>query len=238
MDTTNNHQHSSYESDKPVLVPLRQDKGSRGPRIARRIPYRWEDVVDAYQRRFPTHPSFPYIVDTQVTRDDTDGEGVRYIERIVTMEASVPSWLGKLIGVEYFHMVERSTIDPQRREMVLHTHNQTLSDKVAMWEDCIYAAATSEKKKEDRDEDEDGDDQREKDEHDDVTMKEQLGYLNILYGGTILSWGRLKQKIEEYCCNLFEERVDDAAEKEVEMIREQQRENKENKTSSPDDVNR
>jgi len=53
----------------------------------------WELLVEAYLRRFPTHPRFPVLLRSTVLSDTTDAAtGVRYVRRECVLDIEAPTY--------------------------------------------------------------------------------------------------------------------------------------------------
>jgi len=62
--------------------------------------YPWEAVVEAYLRRYPTHPRLPILLSTKVLLDTTDPvTRIRNIERLCTVNIEAP----KYVFLKSFH---------------------------------------------------------------------------------------------------------------------------------------
>jgi len=55
-----------------------------------------ELYYEAYNRRFPKHELFPYILDTQIL-EEKENDSIRYLKRRVTLEIDAPEWFKMVI---------------------------------------------------------------------------------------------------------------------------------------------
>lgn len=189
--TIDNLEWAQGKITSETLAPFRDPvKGAGQTRIAT-LKYPWIHVVNAYEKRFPTNPLFPYIEKTEVLQLETTETTKREVRR-VSIDAGMPGWLKSLSRIQNFVFVEDSFIDYQKRVMQLKTKNESLGYYTTIDEDCTY---------------------KQHPDHPEWTLKEQTGYYKLhtwLFG--------VESKIENYGSWIFIERAKDALKQEMTLI--------------------
>jgi len=98
----------------------------------------WNEISFANWRKYP-NPARPDVVSVDLLRRDFDAQtGVLSTTRLVTMKPSIPSFLLKITGSDYWYFVEEATIDPRNNKMELKAKNVSFSQLIEMQETCVY----------------------------------------------------------------------------------------------------
>lgn len=181
------------------------------------LKYPWLQVVQTYQQRFPTNPEFPYIKNTEILQSEKEYNKKNQlvketITRRVLIDPLFPHWLQKLSGTDSLAFVEKSIIDYEKQEMILATHNDSLSRYVSIYEDCVYRATNASTLSEYKSNTENNIlfSKQSPLQH---TYKEQTGYLKLhlrLFG--------IEHRIEKFASYIFIARAEDAIQKECQFI--------------------
>mmetsp|Transcript_9369 Transcript_9369/g.10678 ORF Transcript_9369/g.10678 Transcript_9369/m.10678 type:complete len:228 (+) Transcript_9369:176-859(+) len=99
----------------------------------------WESATTAFWCKYP-HPDLQHVKDALVLNRYVDSNGVLHTRRLIHMDQKVPSILQRFSGgVDSFFALEDSTVDPQKREMVLKTRNLTYGSLLDATEICTYS---------------------------------------------------------------------------------------------------
>jgi len=171
------------------------EEGTPSPKLVTTLPYPWEQVVQAYNIRFPSHPAFPYLKGSTVPYLETSNKETR-LTRIVSLDMGFPGWIKKITGMEVFTVREDAVIDERARIMSLRSTNISLQDTVRMYEECIY---------------------RQHPENPEWTQKELIAYLDLVYCRRHVCLG-LKKNVEHWARGLFTSRAKNAVQDEMKLI--------------------
>ncbi|EGG17029.1 hypothetical protein DFA_08010 [Cavenderia fasciculata] len=105
-------------------------------------PYTYECSVemylDVYWSRFPQHPLFPYILDSEVIEKKQNPDGTETVFRRTKLDVDAPGWLKSLFGLQYSYFIEEATIDRANRKVTIKTINETLNTKAKMEDITVY----------------------------------------------------------------------------------------------------
>lgn len=97
----------------------------------------WETVTQAAWRKYP-NPMTPSIIGTDVVERKVV-DGVLHTHRLVQSKWYFPKWTHALIGTAKTCIAsEKSTVDPQRKQMVLKTINLTFCRHISVDEVIYY----------------------------------------------------------------------------------------------------
>ncbi|XP_017056475.1 protein slowmo [Drosophila ficusphila] len=97
----------------------------------------WETVTQAAWRKYP-NPMTPSIIGTDVVERRVV-DGVLHTHRLVQSKWYFPKWTHALIGTaKTCFASERSTVDPERKQMVLKTNNLTFCRNISVDEVLYY----------------------------------------------------------------------------------------------------
>jgi len=101
--------------------------------------YPWETLLDAYMRRFPSHPRIPILLSSEILEETHNEDNTKVIYlRKSTLNIEAPSWVKMLIGLKVFVFMQTVTIDKKEKYLTIESHNETLKDTVKMHEICSY----------------------------------------------------------------------------------------------------
>lgn len=98
----------------------------------------WESVTSAFWRKYPN--SFqPYIQEVDTYNRHIDADGNLVVDRIVCNKTkNVPGFV-KSVGIsDTMYGLERTTIDPQKKSMIVKSMNIGGSSVMTVAETCIY----------------------------------------------------------------------------------------------------
>uniref|UniRef100_A0A1A9UNK6 PRELI/MSF1 domain-containing protein n=1 Tax=Glossina austeni TaxID=7395 RepID=A0A1A9UNK6_GLOAU len=97
----------------------------------------WETVTQAAWRKYP-NPMTPSILGTDVVERKVV-DGVLHTHRLVQSKWYFPKWTHQLIGsAKICFASERSTVDPNKRQMMLKTINLTFCRHISVDEVLYY----------------------------------------------------------------------------------------------------
>jgi len=98
----------------------------------------WETVTQAAWRKYP-NPMNPAVIGIDVLSRGVDG-GRLQSERLISSRWGIPGWAARLIGSPTVcYGLERSTVDPQQRQMELKTRNVTFGNSISVHERLVYS---------------------------------------------------------------------------------------------------
>jgi len=105
------------------------------------IKYPVEFYIDVYNKRFPTHPLFPFILESEVVEYNNDKEtGHIKTTRKIKLDIDAPGWFKTLTGLQFSVFIEESDFDTKNRRMTVVTKNETLSSKAVLTDNSSYEA--------------------------------------------------------------------------------------------------
>jgi len=98
----------------------------------------WNEISFANWRKYP-NPARPDVVSVDLLkRDFNPSTGVLNTTRLVIMKPSIPSWLLKITGSDFWYFIEEATIDPKNNKMELCAKNISFRQFIEMNETCTY----------------------------------------------------------------------------------------------------
>ncbi|XP_037958473.1 protein real-time [Teleopsis dalmanni] len=101
--------------------------------------YPFELVMKAYERRFPTCPQMPIVLDCQVISDEElDNGAKRNTSRRCTLAVEAPYIFKKLIGVEVVYFIQHNYLDMANRTLTIEAVNESFSSRIEIFERCRY----------------------------------------------------------------------------------------------------
>ncbi|GBG24075.1 Phosphoglycerate mutase 1 [Hondaea fermentalgiana] len=102
----------------------------------------WEHATTAFWCKYP-HPDLQHVKDALVLDRTVDDQGRLHTTRLMCVQQSLPSVLKPFAGnCDSYYAIERSTVDPARKTLVLETRNLTFGSILHADETCTYKAAT------------------------------------------------------------------------------------------------
>ncbi|CAO1409088.1 unnamed protein product [Diamesa hyperborea] len=99
--------------------------------------YPFELVMAAYERRFPTCPQMPIVLDCVVSEDTTDGPK-RQTKRRCKLRVDAPYIFKKLIGLDVAYFIQENFLDLKERKLTIEATNETFSSRIKIFERCRY----------------------------------------------------------------------------------------------------
>lgn len=101
--------------------------------------YPFELVMMAYERRFPSCPQIPVVIDCEIISDvETPDGGLRKTERRCKLGVEAPYLLKKIIGVEVVYFIQKNTLDRRKRILDIEAYNESFASRVTVLEHCRY----------------------------------------------------------------------------------------------------
>ncbi|KAL7739114.1 hypothetical protein ACLKA6_013727 [Drosophila palustris] len=103
--------------------------------------YPFELVMKAYERRFPTCPQMPIVLDCQVIKDECLENGAkRNTSRRCKLAVDAPYIFKKLIGVDFVFFLQTNYLDMTNRTLSIEAVNESFSSRIEIFERCRYYA--------------------------------------------------------------------------------------------------
>ncbi|XP_055377286.1 protein real-time isoform X2 [Condylostylus longicornis] len=103
--------------------------------------YPFELVMKAYERRFPTCPQMPIVLDCEIVKDEILENGARRnTSRRCKLAVEAPYILRKVIGVDHVFFIQDNYLDMPNRTLNIEATNETFSNRVEIFERCRYYA--------------------------------------------------------------------------------------------------
>jgi hypothetical protein len=91
----------------------------------------------AYERRFPTCPMMPIVLETVITEDNNDGPR-RHTKRRCKLRVDAPYIFKKIIGIESAYFIQENFLDLKERKLIIEAVNETFSSRIKIFEKCRY----------------------------------------------------------------------------------------------------
>ena len=91
----------------------------------------------AYERRFPTCPQMPIVLDCVVMEDTDDGPR-RHTKRRCKLKVEAPYIFKKIIGVDVAYFIQENYLDMKERKLTIEATNETFSSRIKIFEKCRY----------------------------------------------------------------------------------------------------
>ncbi|EGC32438.1 hypothetical protein DICPUDRAFT_155599 [Dictyostelium purpureum] len=105
-------------------------------------PYTYECPLEfywqVYNKRFPKHPLFPFILDSEITEHVVEDNGNVKSVRRTKLDVDAPGWFKTLFDIHFSYFIEESYYDKQARKITIKTTNETLSSKAKMIDMTVY----------------------------------------------------------------------------------------------------
>ncbi|KAH8415142.1 hypothetical protein KR215_005415 [Drosophila sulfurigaster] len=103
--------------------------------------YPFELVMKAYERRFPTCPQMPIVLDCEVIKDECLENGAkRNTSRRCKLAVDAPYIFKKLIGVDFVFFLQHNYLDMTNRTLSIEAVNESFSSRIEIFERCRYYA--------------------------------------------------------------------------------------------------
>ncbi|CAG9561602.1 unnamed protein product [Danaus chrysippus] len=101
--------------------------------------YPFEMVMAAYERRFPSCPQIPVVIDCVITEDSWSADdSQRQTTRRCQLNVDAPYLLKKMIGVDYIYFIQKNSLDLRSRVLEIEATNETFASRVSVVENCRY----------------------------------------------------------------------------------------------------
>lgn len=105
------------------------------------LPFTPSLIVQAYERRFPTCPQMPVVLDCVVTEDEVTNNGShRETKRRCKLAVDAPYLFKKLIGLDHVFFIQQNTLDMKARTLNIEATNETFASRIEIFERCRYYA--------------------------------------------------------------------------------------------------
>ncbi|XP_053664225.1 protein real-time [Anopheles marshallii] len=103
--------------------------------------YPFELVVAAYERRFPTCPQMPIVLDCEIVEDNLYDNGARRdTKRRCKIAVEAPYLIKKIIGVDVVFFIQKNFLDMKTRTLNIEATNESFATRVEIFEKCRYYA--------------------------------------------------------------------------------------------------
>ncbi|KAM7352386.1 real-time isoform 2-T2 [Cochliomyia hominivorax] len=103
--------------------------------------YPFELVMKAYEKRFPTCPQMPIVLDCEITKDEIlENGGKRNTSRRCKLAVDAPYIFKKLIGVDVVYFIQHNYLDLANRTLNIEATNESFSSRIEIFERCRYYA--------------------------------------------------------------------------------------------------
>ncbi|XP_002002648.3 protein real-time [Drosophila mojavensis] len=103
--------------------------------------YPFELVMKAYERRFPTCPQMPIVLDCEIIKDECLENGAkRNTSRRCKLAVDAPYIFKKLIGVDFVFFLQHNYLDMTNRTLSIEAVNESFSSRIEIFERCRYYA--------------------------------------------------------------------------------------------------
>ncbi|KAH8255761.1 hypothetical protein KR038_010021 [Drosophila bunnanda] len=101
--------------------------------------YPFELVMKAYERRFPTCPQMPIVLDCEIIKDESLENGAkRSTSRRCKLAVDAPYIFKKLIGVDFVFFLQHNYLDMGNRTLSIEAVNESFSSRIEIFERCRY----------------------------------------------------------------------------------------------------
>lgn len=113
--------------------------GAHVPMNFIKILIHWNSLkyFQAYERRFPTCPQMPIVLDCVVMEDLMDGPK-RQTKRRCKLRVDAPYIFKKIIGIEVAYFIQENFLDWKERKLTIEATNETFSSRIKIFEKCRY----------------------------------------------------------------------------------------------------
>lgn len=99
----------------------------------------FEMVMAAYERRFPSCPQIPVVVECVITDDNWSADdSQRTTTRRCQLNVEAPYLLKKMVGVDYVYFIQKNSLDLKKRVLEIEATNETFSSRLGVVEKCKY----------------------------------------------------------------------------------------------------
>uniref|UniRef100_A0A0V0GBY7 Putative phosphatidylinositol transfer protein sec14 n=1 Tax=Triatoma dimidiata TaxID=72491 RepID=A0A0V0GBY7_TRIDM len=101
--------------------------------------YPFELVMMAYERRFPSCPQIPVVINCEIISDWSSGDSsLRKTERRCKLHVDAPYILKKIIGVDHVYFIQKNSLNLRNRTLDIEAYNESFQSRVVVMETCRY----------------------------------------------------------------------------------------------------
>jgi len=98
-----------------------------------------EFYFEIYNKRFPTHPLYPFILDSEILERYEDTNELK-MKRSIKLDIDAPGWFKSLTGLHCCVFIEDTIYEKQKRKITFMTVNETFSRKAILRDLTTYEA--------------------------------------------------------------------------------------------------
>lgn len=99
--------------------------------------YTWEQVAQAFWKRYPNPQSKHVLTEDTVQREVRSG-GQLFSKRLLTKTNSIPKWAERFVTANNVNIVEESIVDPKNKVLVTYTRNLGYAKVMSVIEKVVY----------------------------------------------------------------------------------------------------
>ncbi|KYR01597.1 hypothetical protein DLAC_01597 [Tieghemostelium lacteum] len=159
-------------------------------------PYTYEVPLEVYMqiynKRFPQHKLFPFILDSQVVEHIVEENGNEKSIRKTKLDIDAPGWFKSIFNIHHSIFIEESYYDKAERKVIIKTTNETLNTKAKLEDITVYSVHK---------------------ENPNWCQFTQTGNVQLL-----VSVFGFQKKIENYVLDLYSSRYDESRKLDLQMI--------------------
>uniref|UniRef100_A0A0A9YEI5 SEC14-like protein 1 n=3 Tax=Lygus hesperus TaxID=30085 RepID=A0A0A9YEI5_LYGHE len=101
--------------------------------------YPFELIMKAYERRFPSCPQIPIVMNCEVISEWESPDGsLRKTERRCKLHVDAPYLLKKVIGVDHVFFIQKNNLNFRNRTLEIEAYNESFANRVEVLETCRY----------------------------------------------------------------------------------------------------
>lgn len=101
--------------------------------------YPFELVMKAYERRFPSCPQIPVVINCEIISDWTSPDkSLKKTERKCKLHVDAPYLLKKIIGVDHVYFIQKNILNLRTRTLEIEAYNESFQSRVMVLETCRY----------------------------------------------------------------------------------------------------
>ncbi|KAL1140341.1 hypothetical protein AAG570_000273, partial [Ranatra chinensis] len=97
------------------------------------------NLFQAYERRFPSCPQIPVVINCEVISDWTSHDtSINKTERRCKLHVDAPYILKKIIGVDHVYFIQKNVLNLRTRTLEIEAYNESFQSRVVVLETCRY----------------------------------------------------------------------------------------------------
>ncbi|XP_044730159.1 SEC14-like protein 1 isoform X2 [Chrysoperla carnea] len=101
--------------------------------------YPFELVMAAYERRFPTCPHVPDLLDSTITEDEeSEDKSFHTVVRRCKINVEAPYLVKKIVGVDCVYFIQKNMLNRRERVLEIDAYNESFATRVIINEKCRY----------------------------------------------------------------------------------------------------